>query len=202
MAAAGGRMLPSRSGDSGHKAATHLFGPVAPAATPRDSFDSEIVDGPPRRSEPADPPPRDRRTDWDYWARQLEKHGFQCCFWLLALPLCVGGIAYLDYGCIACENDATCDGLFGACVCTGNYLGEYCENSCGEFGQVNGSACVCSSGYTGTFCDRRPGEADSGLGAGWIALIILLIVGCVLVCGYLARMGFFWLFKDAFKGAF
>eukprot|EP01045_Picozoa_sp_COSAG04_P019408 COSAG04_NODE_1880_length_5315_cov_3.233704_3_plen_348_part_00 len=62
-------------------------------------------------------------------------------------------IAYFDIGCGACENDAACDGLFGECVCTGNHLGEYCEDSCGDFGQVNGSACVCSGNRTGAFCE-------------------------------------------------
>eukprot|EP01046_Picozoa_sp_COSAG06_P107243 COSAG06_NODE_53570_length_299_cov_0.910000_1_plen_50_part_10 len=40
-------------------------------------------------------------------------------------------------------------------VCTGNHLGEFCEDSCGENGQVvnrfNGSACECSANYTGVF---------------------------------------------------
>jgi hypothetical protein len=47
-------------------------------------------------------------------------------------------------------------------VCTGNHLGEFCEDSCGENGQVvnrfNGSACECSANYTGVFCNLRPGE--------------------------------------------
>eukprot|EP01043_Picozoa_sp_COSAG02_P005743 COSAG02_NODE_157_length_32999_cov_31.863647_27_plen_596_part_00 len=62
-------------------------------------------------------------------------------------------IAYFHSGCGACENDAACDGLFGECVCTGNHLGEYCEDSCGELGQVNGGACVCSGNRTGAFCE-------------------------------------------------
>ena len=119
-------------------------------------------------------------------------------------------IMYYISGCGACENDATCRGLFGECICVGNNLGEHCENSCGEFGQVNGGACVCTGrhlgkycehtcgdfgqlngsacacvgGYTGTFCDLPPdgdSEAGSGLGAGWIVLIILLSVGCFAV---------------------
>ena len=60
------------------------------------------------------------------------------------------------------QNDAMCDGFFGRCVCTGNHLGEFCEDSCGENGQVvnrfNGSACECSANYTGVFCNLRPGE--------------------------------------------
>jgi hypothetical protein len=62
-------------------------------------------------------------------------------------------IAYLSAGCGACENGAACNGLFGACVCIHNHLGEYCERSCGDFGQVVNSACVCSGNRTGTFCE-------------------------------------------------
>ena len=61
--------------------------------------------------------------------------------------------AYFNGGCGACANGAACDGLFGECVCTGNHLGEYCGESCGDFGQVNGSACVCSGNRTGAFCE-------------------------------------------------
>ena len=61
--------------------------------------------------------------------------------------------AYFNGGCGACENGAACEGLFGACACAGNHLGEYCEHSCGEYGQVNGSACVCSGNHTGKFCE-------------------------------------------------
>ena len=66
---------------------------------------------------------------------------------------------------------------------TGNHIGEYCEDSCGDFGQVNrGGACVCSGNRTGTFCeldalgqivDWTPYRDDSGLEAGWILLIVL-----------------------------
>jgi hypothetical protein len=64
-------------------------------------------------------------------------------------------ISYFN-GCGACENDVACDGLFEECICTDNHLGEYCEDSCGEFGQVDayGSACVCSGNYTGVVCYR------------------------------------------------
>ena len=93
-------------------------------------------------------------------------------------------VAYFNGGCGACENDAACDGLFGECVCTGNHLGEYCEHSCGDFGQVNRfgvfGVCVCSGNRTGTLCeldalgqlvDDR--DDSTGLGAGWIVLIVL-----------------------------
>ena len=103
---------------------------------------------------------------------------------VVALGAACGPLAVLlSYfnGCGACENGAACDGLFGECVCTGNHLGEYCEDSCGDFGQVNrGGVCVCSGNRTGTLCeldalgqlvDDR--DDSTGLGAGWIVLIVL-----------------------------
>ncbi len=47
------------------------------------------------------------------------------CVQLVALALVLLG-AYFDGGCGACENDAACDGLFGACVCSGNRTGTFC----------------------------------------------------------------------------
>jgi hypothetical protein len=79
-----------------------------------------------------------------------------CCVLIALLVPLIVYLSRCDYG--ACENDATCDGLFGECGCTGNHLGEYCEHSCGEFGQVSGGACVCSGNRTGTFCELHPGE--------------------------------------------
>jgi hypothetical protein len=71
---------------------------------------------------------------------------------LITSPLTAG--AYFSRGCGACKNDAACGGsLWGECICTGNHLGTYCEHSCGEFGQVDGSICVCSDSHTGTFCE-------------------------------------------------
>ena len=83
--------------------------------------------------------------------------------WVLLVLL----VAYFNGGCGACENDAACAGMFGECVCTGNHLGEYCEDSCGVFGRVsiNGSACVCSGNHTGAFCELRTvmrGEDSNG----------------------------------------
>jgi hypothetical protein len=36
-------------------------------------------------------------------------------------------VAYFIGGCGACENDATCNGMFGECVCSGNHTGTFCE---------------------------------------------------------------------------
>ena len=74
---------------------------------------------------------------------------------LLLLLLLVLLITFFNAGCGACQNGATCPGLFGECACTANHLGEYCEHSCGEFGQVNGSTCACSGDRVGPFCDLR-----------------------------------------------
>eukprot|EP01043_Picozoa_sp_COSAG02_P029442 COSAG02_NODE_1832_length_10723_cov_13.708020_7_plen_444_part_00 len=71
----------------------------------------------------------------------------------IMITIVVLPIAYLSVGCGACENDAECDGLLGECVCRGNHLGEHCEHSCGEFGEVSGSACICSGDRSGAFCD-------------------------------------------------
>ena len=93
-------------------------------------------------------------------------------------------LSSLLYGCGACAY-GVCDGtLFGECVCTGNHLGEYCEDSCGHFGKVANGTCICSGKYTGTFCELQPGEVpsdDSGLGLGWWILIILAILACCCV---------------------
>ena len=129
-----------------------------------------------------------------------------------ACALLVLLISYFN-GCGACKNDAACDGLFGECVCTGNHLGEYCGESCGDFGQVNGSACVCSGNYTGTFCELDAlgqivrddlgddsgsglvllGAYFSGLGAGWIVLIALIAFGpaplYLLICAAVRKGG-------------
>jgi hypothetical protein len=123
----------------------------------------------------------------------------------VACGLLVLLIGYFN-GCGACENDAACDGLFGVCVCTGNHLGEYCGESCGEYGQVNGSACVCSGNHTGAFCELdalgqivRDDLGDdsgltllgdlSGLGAGWIVLMALIAFGPVPIYLEICREG-------------
>ena len=103
-------------------------------------------------------------------------------------------ISYFN-GCGACENDAACNGLlFGDCVCTGNYLGEYCEESCGEFGQVVGSACVCSGNYTGTFCELDVGvgvdldlDADADVGVWAKIFVIGMSTFLTLWCGVYGR---------------
>ena len=107
------------------------------------------------------------------------------CAQLVALALAVLG-AYVNTGCGACENDAACDGLFGECICTGNHLGEYCEESCGEFGQVDDGACECSGNYTGAFCNLRPGEiVEEELVSRSVltACSVVAVVGCCIVGG-------------------
>ena len=48
----------------------------------------------------------------------------------------------------------------GSCTCEGNYVGTFCEHSCGEHGTSDGHTCTCESGFIGDFADGTP--ADSG----------------------------------------
>ena len=104
--------------------------------------------------------------------------------------------AYFSRGCGACKNDAACGGsLWGECVCTGNHLGTYCEHSCGEFGQVDGSTCVCSDNHTGTFCELdasgikygEESEEESVPSSRLVTTCVVLAIagGCIIACGYL-----------------
>ena len=165
-----------RAGGRGARAERHLHWTTAMCETAVRNADV-------RRSDAARAEVRGAKAvNEAWWAACKTKVGCYC--WVLVIVavatfLCVLP-SYLDHGCGACENDAACDGLFGECVCTGNHLGEYCEDSCGDFGRVSGSACVCSGNYQGAFCeldalgqlvDDR--DDSTGLGAGWIVLIVL-----------------------------
>eukprot|EP01043_Picozoa_sp_COSAG02_P001888 COSAG02_NODE_42_length_46522_cov_109.704478_1_plen_471_part_00 len=96
---------------------------------------------------------REAREAWRRECAQKAKSAAQLLSVGVAITIVVLPIAYLSVGCGACENDAECDGLLGDCVCRGNHLGEHCQHSCGEFGEVSGSACICSGDRSGAFCD-------------------------------------------------
>jgi hypothetical protein len=134
---------------------------------------------------------------------------------LVALLITSPG-AYFSRGCGACKNDAACGGsLWGECICTGNHLGTYCEHSCGEFGQVDGSTCVCSDSHTGTFCELdasgikygEESEEESVPSSRLVTTCVVLAIagGCIIACGYAtedweddcAGLGFFLIFLPA-----
>ena len=82
------------------------------------------------------------------------------CAWSLLFGRCARCLRLFGGQAATCDvSDGLLSALlFGECDCMGDHLGTYCEHSCGDFGQVNGSACVCSANRTGTYCELDMGQ--------------------------------------------
>eukprot|EP01045_Picozoa_sp_COSAG04_P008353 COSAG04_NODE_460_length_13977_cov_5.936662_5_plen_453_part_00 len=99
-----------------------------------------------------------REFNWWQCKRRMKK---LCC--AVAAALVVVLAMYFSVGCGACENGSTCDGMLGGCVCAGDQIGGYCEDSCGDFGESDGESCVCSDDWIGRLCDAKPLDARLGM---------------------------------------
>ena len=66
-----------------------------------------------------------------------------------------GTIMTLDGAYAVCAAHGAWDGTLGECVCTGNYVGKYCDRSCGDHGTSDASVCVCHDMYIGKYCDQN-----------------------------------------------
>eukprot|EP01045_Picozoa_sp_COSAG04_P012827 COSAG04_NODE_879_length_9676_cov_154.321499_4_plen_582_part_00 len=50
----------------------------------------------------------------------------------------------------------------GSCTCEGNFVGEFCEGSCGDHGASDGQLCTCTGNFIGELCGTACGCSGHG----------------------------------------